>query len=130
MKKHYLVPLVLALLMVILAACGASDTPAGEDQPQVEIKIETDPNPAVVGVVELTLLVTDLNGKPIEDATVDVSAEHIDMSGMSMDGPATKQGDGKYAIKADFSMSGNWEITVYVRNSDLDEKLIIPLIIK
>ena len=84
----------------------------------------------MVGDVELILTITDLDGKPIEDARVDVSVDHIDMSGMTMDGPASERGDGKFAIKADFSMSGNWEITVYVRKGDLDESLKLPLIIK
>jgi len=130
MKKYYLVTVILALLMVILTACGSSGSPTNEDAPLIDIKIETNPDPAVVGDVEIILTVTDLEGKPIEDAKVDVSADHIDMSGMTMDGPATEQGDGKYAIKADFSMSGNWEITVYVRKGELDESLKIPVIIK
>jgi hypothetical protein len=44
--------------------------------------------------------------------------------------PATDQGGGKYAIKANFSMSGNWKITVYVRKDGLDVKQDIPIQIK
>jgi hypothetical protein len=54
---------------------------------------------------------------------VDVSADHTDMTGMSMSGAATDQGLGKYSINANFSMSGNWKLTVYVRNDQgLDYK--------
>jgi hypothetical protein len=33
-----------------------------------------------------------------------------------------EQEGGKYAITADFSMSGTWKITVYVRKEGLDVK--------
>ena len=67
-------------------------------------------------------MITDGDGNPIEGATVDVSADHTDMTGMTMGGAATDQGGGKYAINANFSMSGNWKLTVYVRKDGLDYK--------
>ena len=130
MKKYPRLIVFLALLAIVLTACGSLESSANQDTAKIDVKIETKPDPAVVGDVELILTITDLDGKPIEDARVDVSVDHIDMSGMTMDGPASEQGDGKFAIKADFSMSGNWEITVYVRKGDLDESLKLPLIIK
>jgi hypothetical protein len=130
MKKYPRIIVFLALLTIVLTACGRVESSANQDTAKIDVKIETKPDPAVVGDVELILTITDLDGKPIEDARVDVSVDHIDMSGMTMDGPASEQGDGKFAIKADFSMSGNWEITVYVRKGDLDESLKLPLIIK
>ena len=84
--------------------------------------METDPNPAIMGDMELVLNITDPNGNPIEGATVDVSADHTDMSGMNMSGLATDQGGGRYSIKANFSMSGNWKVTVYIRKDGLDYK--------
>jgi hypothetical protein len=53
---------------------------------------------------------------------VDVSADHTDMTGMGMNGAATDQGGGKYSINANFSMMGNWKLTVYVRKDGLDYK--------
>lgn len=119
-----LVVSVLVLSSVLLAACGspAAPTEYAASQPDVNIKVETNPSPAAMGDVELVLFITDANGNPIEGASVDVSADHIDMTGMTMGGPATDQGGGKYAINANFSMSGNWELTVYVRKDGLDYK--------
>jgi len=108
------------LISVLLAACGSAQTPAPISSKPVNIKVETSPNPPMRGDIELILTVTDANGNPIEGATVDVSADHIDMTGMDMSGAATEQGDGKYAINANFSMSGNWELKVYVRKEGLD----------
>jgi hypothetical protein len=39
-----------------------------------------------------------------------------------MSGLATEQGGGKYSIKANFSDSGDWVLTIYVRRGELDYK--------
>jgi uncharacterized GH25 family protein len=88
----------------------------------VKIVVTSNPSPAMVGDVELLLTVTDKDGNPIEGAKVEVAADHTDMSGMGMSGQATDQGAGKYSIKANFSESGNWTLTVKVTNDSLDYK--------
>lgn len=114
----------LVLMSVLLAACGAgAPTPAPSNAGKpVNIAVTTNPNPPVMGDVELIFTLTDANGNPIEGAVVDVSADHTDMSGMGMSGAATEQGGGRYAIKANFSMSGNWKLTVFVRKDGLEYK--------
>ena len=123
---------VFVLLSVLLAACGSGSaaTPAPESSGKpVNIEVETNPNPAAMGDIELVLSITDAGGNPIEGATVDVTATHTDMTGMDMSGAATEQGAGKYAINANFSMSGNWELKVYVRKEGLDysEDIDLPV---
>jgi len=113
----------LVLMSVLLASCGSAVTSADATPAKpVNIKFETNPNPAMKGDLELILTITDGSGNPIEGATVDVSVDHTDMTGMGMSGLATEQGGGKYAIKANFSDSGNWLLTVYVRKEGLDYK--------
>jgi hypothetical protein len=129
MRKLVLLNL-LVLLSLLLAACGSNAAPASVDSDRpVNINVETDPDPAAMGDIELVLNVTDSAGKPIEGATVDVTATHIDMAGMDMSGAATEQGSGKYAINANFSMSGNWKLKVYVRKDGLDysEEIDLPV---
>ncbi len=115
-------------MSIILAACGGAAAPANSnsDKPVI-IQVETSPNPAMMGDVTFTLVITDESGNPLEGARVDVSLDHTDMTGMGMSGPATDQGEGKYAINANLSMSGNWKMTVYVRNDSLDYKEDIEL---
>ena len=111
------------LLSTLLAACGSATTPTETTSAKpVNIAVSTNPNPAMMGDLELVFTITDPNGNPIEDANVDVSADHTDMTGMTMGGVATDQGGGTYAINANFSMSGNWKLTVYVRKDGLDYK--------
>ena len=131
MRKLVLIH-VLVVLSVLLAACGSGSaaTPAPQDSGKpVNIKVDTSPNPAAMGDIELILNITDASGKPIEGATVDVTAIHTDMTGMDMGGVATEQGAGKYAINANFSMSGNWKLKVYVRKEGLDysEQVDLPV---
>lgn len=112
------------LLSVLLAACGAgASTPAPSASAKpVNIAVSTTPDPAAVGDLELVFTLTDADGNPIEGAKVDVSVDHTEMSGMGMSGLATEQGGGRYSIRANFSMSGNWKLTVYVRKDGLDYK--------
>jgi hypothetical protein len=113
----------LAITSVILAACGGASTPTDTSAAKpVNIKVESNPNPAMMGDAELVFTITGPDGDPIEGANVDVSADHTDMTGMGMNGPATDQGGGKYAINATFPHSGNWKLTVYVRKDGLDYK--------
>ena len=116
------------VLSTLLAACSSAATPAETTSSKpVNIQVETNPTPAVMGDMEVVLTITDADGQPIEGATVDVSAKHTDMSGMDMGGTATEQGSGRYSINANFSMSGNWKLTVYVRKDGLDYKEEIQL---
>ncbi len=121
MRKMIFISMLVAL-SVLLAACGSEAMPAPTSSKPVNIKFETNPNPATMGDMELVLTITDANGQPIEGAKVDVSVDHTDMSGMGMSGLATEQGGGKYSIKANFVMSGTWKLTVYIRKSELDYK--------
>lgn len=125
MRKLFFISM-FVLASVLLSACGGASTPAasndGASSQQVNIAVSTNPSPAMMGDMELVLMITDGDGNPIEGATVDVSADHTDMTGMTMGGAATHQGGGKYAINANFSMGGNWKLTVYVRKDGLDYK--------
>ena len=128
MRKRIFISIIL-LMSVLLAACGGAATPTATSGKPVNITVETNPNPPVMGDIELVLSVTDAKGNPIEGATVDVSADHTDMTGMDMSGAATEQGNGKYSIKANFIMSGNWKLKVYVRKDALDysEDIVFPI---
>ena len=122
MRKFIFISLLVAL-SVLLAACGSTATPADTaSSAQANIKLETNPTPAMKGDIELMFTITDASGAPIEGAKVDVAAEHPAMAGMGMSGQATEQGGGKYSIKANFSDSGDWVLTIYVRKGELDYK--------
>ncbi len=126
MRKISILSGILILFSLVLAACGSA-TPASPTAMPVNITITTDPSPAMVGDTEIVLTITDQNGQPLEGAQVDVSAEHTEMMGMAMNGLATEQDGGIYAIKGSFDHPGKWKVTVYVRKDELDVKQEIPL---
>jgi hypothetical protein len=128
--KKLLLPTLFLTLALALVACSGGAAPAAATSPLATVKMETNPNPAAVGDIQLTFMVTDQNGAPLEGAKIDVSADHPSMSGMGMKGLATEQGGGKYAIKANFSDSGSWKITVHLVKGELDLKQELPLEIK
>ncbi len=130
MRKLIFVNMIV-VMSVLLAACGggAATTAPSTSSTLVNIKVETNPNPAATGDAEIILNVTDEDGNPIEGATVDVAVQHTGHGGMEMNGVATEQGGGRYAITANFNMSGTWKLTVYVRKEGLDykEEIEIPV---
>jgi hypothetical protein len=127
MRKFIFISLLVAL-SAVLAACGSAPADTTSTK-QVNIQLETNPTPAVTGDVELIFTITDASGTAIEGAKVDVSADHPSMAGMGMSGQATDLGGGKYSIKANFTDPGDWKLTVYVRNGELDykEEIAFPI---
>jgi hypothetical protein len=127
MRKLSLSLLLFSLLL--LAACGGNNSQATV-QPvpaSTNISLATNPNPARVGDVELRFTVTDASDQPVTGASFDVFADHTDMSGMTMHGTATEQGNGVYSITANFSMTGNWKLSIEVKKDDLSHKQDIQL---
>lgn len=106
---------VLFCASMILAACGGSNAPTQPGAADVTINLTTNPDPPESGQLELVVTLTDTAGQPIDDAAVNLLASHATMSGMDMQGAATSQGNGRYAITADFVASGEWLVTVEVR---------------
>ena len=118
------------ILTAIMAGCNGTEQAQENTNDLVTITLSTNPTTPVVGKTELILEIQDDEGQPMSDAKVEVSADHSDMSGMTLTGFASEQEDGKYAIEAEFSMSGNWEVTVLVQKESLniakDFELKIP----
>lgn len=120
------------MMAALLSACvgGNSDSQAPAAAAAAAIALDTLPNPPAQGDVELRFTVKDAQGNPVSGADFDVIADHTDMSGMTLHGKATDQGGGVYSILTNFSMSGNWKLTVQVRKDGLDHKEDIPIIIR
>lgn len=127
MRKWFWMFGLLAGLALFLTACSNQSPESQSSSKPVNIRVESDPDPLTVGDVALVLFLTDEQGNPLEGAKVDVKVDHTDMSGMGMSGSATDQGKGKYAIKANFSMSGNWKMIVLIQKEGVEYKEEINL---
>ena len=118
-------------LTLLLTACsGAGSAAPTQTTVPVTITMNVLPDPPVVGDVLLYFNVVDDQGQPVAAAEVNVMADHTEMSGMTMQGNATDQGNGIYAITTNFSMTGRWIITVQIKNEIIDYKEDISLIIQ
>ena len=118
-------------ISILLAACGASRTTKTIPADSVfTITMITNPTSPTRGDITLQFTVVDDKGQSVIGADFNVIADHTDMSGMTMQGKATEQGEGVYAITANFSMSGNWKLSLQVKKDALDYKQDISLKIK
>ena len=118
------------LTALLLAACGPSVTPTSTTQPPVTITVSSTPSPAMMGDVDVVFTIVDAKGQPLLGATVDVFADHTGMSGMTMHGVATEQGNGKYAVRTNFNMAGKWKLSVGVKKDALDYQQDIDFEVK
>ena len=113
-------------LTLLLTACSGTGS-AAPAQATVAVTMNVLPDPPVIGDVLLYFNVVDAQNQPVTGAEVIVMADHTEMSGMTMQGNATDQGKGIYAITTNFSMAGQWKITVQIKNEALDYKQDIDL---
>lgn len=109
-----------ALLAMALVANSCGNGGATPTAAPTTIVLATNPNPPTLGNVEMLATVNDANGQPLDGAQVFVFGNHTEMKGMAIDGKATAQGGGRYALNANFGMGGIWKITVQVKKAPLD----------
>ncbi len=111
------IAVVFALLGVLaLIACG----PRGQESGALDVTIiSVAPDPATVGDAVLTLEIRDVDGNPIEGATIEVEGT-MTHAGMQPVIVATEAlGAGKYATRDfRFTMGGDWVIIVRATLAD------------
>ncbi|GAB5490474.1 MAG: hypothetical protein Phog2KO_06890 [Phototrophicaceae bacterium] len=110
MKFRVLSALLIALL--VLVGCRQTNEPTAEN---VTIGVTLDSDMAMVGDATLLVTVTDEDGNPINDASVSVQGDmtHAGMIPVIPDAVSTAE-EGVYAIPFEFTMGGDWIITVDV----------------
>ena len=87
-------------------ACTGTPTPSVSAD-GLKIEFMTNPEaPAVSGDTELTVLVKDKDGKPVEGATVTVKYDMVSMSMGETSGQAVDSGGGRYALMTIFAHGG------------------------
>lgn len=134
MQRNKPIVAMLLIVVVLAGACSAppaaAPTPASSGQPQ--IAVSTNPNPPnSQAETELLIDVKDASGRPLTSATVNLLADMMGHSMGLMQGQATEQGNGRYATLVPFSMSGDWKVTVEVRDSQnnllLRQDIVLPV---
>lgn len=108
----------LLLIMVASASCGAAPQPAEADTGGLVIDLGTNPDPPVMGQVELIVTIKDAAQQAVDGAEVNLLASHSSMASMLLQSEAANTGSGQYSATFDFSQDsqGEWRVTVEVRN--------------
>ena len=96
-------------LLLLLAACGGRQNNAGNS---TDVTVTAQPEATAVGETILTITLTDADGRPITDATVQVRGDmsHAGMTPMLRSG--LPEGAGEYVVPFEWTMAGDWIVTV------------------
>ena len=102
--------------ILLITACGAQNNGAATNKTQVKLSA-----PPAGG--QLAVAVTDAGGAPITDATVSLEGNmnHAGMAPVMTDGVADDAdgaADGVYHLPFEFTMNGDWIITVSAKLAD------------
>lgn len=116
-RKHCIALLILLLFGSVACGGGKEEmAPGASTTDEINISLTTNPNPPASGQVQVIVTLTDVAGQTIDNADVYILGGHTEMGGMNLEGEAVGQGNGRYTFRADFSMSGDWLVTVEVRD--------------
>lgn len=107
----------LGLVLLAVAGCGQV---AAEVQPadNLTVDLAVEPSPPAVGEATLIVTVTDMDGKPINGATVRVHGD-MDHAGMEpVNGETADSEAGAYRVPFAWTMGGGWILDVTVNLPD------------
>ena len=103
----------LFVLLLGLAGCQRASRQSEVDQaPDVRVILIVEPDPPAVGTARITITLADAAGQPIEGATVQLRGDmtHAGMQPVLTD--AGSGADGVYPADFEWTMSGDWVVTV------------------
>jgi hypothetical protein len=110
----------LALMLVLLSGCGgttSSATRATMTQKQlvdrIVIALEAPAKPRLLAEENLVVTLTDVAGKPVDGAQVWLGLVMPTMQHSLNEPDAVSEGQGRYTIRALFTMVGTWDIQVH-----------------
>jgi hypothetical protein len=117
---------VLSLLVLmsalLLAGCRESAQPtptaATLEQEDIDIEMAVEPAPAAVGDATLVVTLHDSSGAPIDDAAIAVRGDMTHAGMVPVLGDVTSGSNGEYRIPFEWTMGGDWIITVDITLAD------------
>lgn len=115
------VALLLSVTVAGLAGCGTAapspapitgSAPTAGDSAALQVSLSIFPDPPAAGPATFTVDVHDALGNPVDGAEVSMAAKHATMMHGGPGGTLSNQGGGKYSGEGNFSMTGQWEVTI------------------
>lgn len=100
---------VMIALIVIMAGCRQ---PQAESSANIRIALEVEQAALAVGEATLVVTVTDMDGAPIDDATLEIRGD-MNHAGMQPVIRTAQDGaDGVYRVPFEWTMGGDWFVEV------------------
>jgi hypothetical protein len=108
--------LILLLLIFVLTGCRQQAEPTVNEN--VNIAVSFEPNELTIGASTVVVTLTDAEGNPINDATVNIRGDmaHAGMQPVIRDIASGE--NGIYSSEYEWTMAGDWEVTVAVTLPD------------
>ncbi len=104
----------LVMLLLALTGCGRGKA----QMTDLRIVLRTGEGNVQVGVAALTVSVTDAGGQPVEDAAVRLEGNMTHAGMVPVMATASGGQGGEYQAQFDWSMSGDWIVTVTATLAD------------
>jgi hypothetical protein len=109
--------------LLLLAGCRESAQPtptagATLEQEDIDIEMAVEPSPPATGDATLVISLHDRDGVPIDDATIAVRGDMTHAGMVPVLGEVTGGADGAYRIPFEWTMGGDWIITVDITLAD------------
>jgi hypothetical protein len=83
-----------------------------ETSPDITIELTVDPSPATIGEATLYFELRDAQGQPIEGASLSAKGDMSHAGMMPVLGDSEEIGDGNYSVPFEWTMAGDWILTV------------------
>jgi hypothetical protein len=100
-------------------AVGACRPDAPPDDLPIRVEPSFAPTPPIVGPVRIVLRITDLDGAPIEDASVRVEGTMTHAGMVPVQATAEPHGEGWWVVpEFEFTMGGDWILMTRVELPD------------
>ena len=109
LRKYVMGALMLSLLAFLLAGCRGADTASSEG---IEFDLAIEPATPAIGDATLLVTVFASDGEPIDDATLDVRGDMTHGGMIPVIREGIRSSDGIYRIPFEWTMGGDWTITV------------------
>jgi hypothetical protein len=101
------------MLLVLFLGLALTGCRSSSQAPDVDMTLEMEPTPLVVGPSGLLITLSDSNGSPLDGATVKAEASMPDREGMNPLKVSLRSGEnGEYEAPFSWTMEGKWVMDV------------------
>lgn len=110
--------IVLTLIAGWLSACGRIQPRPADNSAGLTIDMAVEPEQPVVGGATLIVTLTDESGRPVNEASVNIEGNMTHAGMTPVFGEATAGNNGRYEIPFEWTMGGDWIVTVNITLPD------------